>query len=258
MGICKNCGQTFGNSEKQCPYCDYVVKTRKVVDRKMPSTIKELEEWYYIKDLPPCRVTRFYIGKNLKRKRVFGIYKGENTGNYIVYKNKDNGERSVRYEGPSEKVAVREFYLRLKQEINLQKERAKKHKGSIKTGIKNELKQLWAIPIGLLFILFIASTYTVSGEGYYQYNENYYYYIGSWYQYEDGSWNKINDSNIITILEENRKDYFVSKEYNSDYNIGEFPRKSYERDYYNDTSTSDGWDSSSSWDSSYTNWGSDW
>ena len=256
--VCENCGSTIDNSSAKCPYCDYVRSINKVVKNKMPSTIEELKKWYDKANLPPYHVTRFYIGKNLKRKKVFGIYKDEKSCNYIAYKNKDNGERSIRYEGPNEKVAVREFYLRLVEEMKLQKANAKDSRK--RKTIQNELRQLWLIPPALLLLLLLnLNTHTIKGEGYYQYNDNYYYYIGSWYEYKNGGWDAVNDSIVLGGLTENSGEYFKSKWYSSEYNIEKFPRKEYIDDSYYDTYTgSDSWDSSSSWDSSATDWSSDW
>lgn len=84
-------------------------------------TIEELKQWYIDAHLPPENITRFFIGKNCKEKKAFGIYKDTNTGHFVVYKNKANGVRAIRYEGFDEAFAVNELYLRLKQEIANQK-----------------------------------------------------------------------------------------------------------------------------------------
>lgn len=253
--VCEKCRNTIDSSNTICPFCGDIKTNEKIADSKAPNTIEELEEWYDKANLPPHNVTRFYIGKNLKRRKVFGIYKDEKTGNFITYKNKDNGKRAIRYEGSDEKVAVREFYLRLKKEMNLQKGRAKHSKKR-----KSELWQLLIVPPVLLFVLLLKlNLHTIKGEGYYEYNDQYYYYIGSWYSYENGEWNTVDDSNVIDVLSENSSAYFKSKKYDSDYHIKEFPRKEYVDDSYYDTYTgSDSWDSSSSWDSSTTDWSSDW
>ena len=44
---------------------------------------------------------RFFIGEDFREARAFGIYKaGENR--FVVYKNKSDGSRAVRYDGPDE------------------------------------------------------------------------------------------------------------------------------------------------------------
>lgn len=87
--------------------------------KREPQTIEELSQWYIAHKLPPERETRFFIGKNIQEARAFGIYRSGN--NVVVYKNKANGECKVRYEGPDEAFAVKEFLDRLKEEIYNQK-----------------------------------------------------------------------------------------------------------------------------------------
>lgn len=85
----------------------------------VPQTIEELKAWYTAHNLPPEEVTRFFIGKDYKEPKVFGIYQdGER---FIVYKNKADGSRAIRYEGGDEAYAVNELYLKLKEEIARQK-----------------------------------------------------------------------------------------------------------------------------------------
>ena len=81
-----------------------------------PTTIEEFKQWYEGQGLPSEEVTRFFIGKNITAPKAFGIYKNEQ-GEYVVYKNKANGERAIRYQGSDEAHAVGELFLRLKDEI---------------------------------------------------------------------------------------------------------------------------------------------
>ena len=47
----------------------------------------------------------------------------DNSGNFVVYKNKANGQRAIRYKGNDESYAVNEIYLKLKETILNQKAR---------------------------------------------------------------------------------------------------------------------------------------
>ena len=38
-----------------------------------PKTIEELKQWYIDRNLPAERVTRFFIGKDYKGSKAFGI-----------------------------------------------------------------------------------------------------------------------------------------------------------------------------------------
>ena len=84
-----------------------------------PKTIEELKQWYRDHNLPPAETTRFFIGINYTNPKAFGIYKEGNE--FIVYKNKADGTRSIRYQGEDEAYAVKELFLKLKSEISNQK-----------------------------------------------------------------------------------------------------------------------------------------
>ena len=86
-----------------------------------PKTIEELKQWYIDRNLPPESVTRFFIGSNYKGAKAFGIYKDDITDKIVVYKNKADGSRSIRYAGMDEAYAVNELYKKLKAEIYNQK-----------------------------------------------------------------------------------------------------------------------------------------
>ena len=66
---------------------------------------------------------RFYIGENYKLPKAFGIYQDEASGDFIVYKNKADGTRVIRYQGGDEAYAVNEIYLKLQSEALRQKEK---------------------------------------------------------------------------------------------------------------------------------------
>ena len=118
---CEYCDSMFDDTLEKCPNCYAPNPNVRRSTPDQPTTIEGLKEWYESKGLPPYETTRFFIGIDYKKPRAFGIYKDENTGNFIVYKNKDNGQRSVRYEGTDEAYAVNELFMRLKQEILEQK-----------------------------------------------------------------------------------------------------------------------------------------
>ena len=85
-----------------------------------PRTIKELHEWYKLQGLPPEETTRFFIGKDYQQKRAFGIFKDKD-GKVVVYKNKDDGNRTIRYLGYDEAYGVNELKLRLEREMENQR-----------------------------------------------------------------------------------------------------------------------------------------
>ena len=112
---CEYCNALFNDTLEKCPNCGAVNKNVRRSTPDQPTTIEELEHWYKEKGLPPYEVTRFFIGQNYNKSRAFGIYKDND--NFIVYKNKMNGTRVIRYEGTDELYAVNEIYTKLKQVI---------------------------------------------------------------------------------------------------------------------------------------------
>ena len=116
---CEYCGRYISNTEDTCPKCGAINYNYQRTAPGTPQTIEQLQSWYRARNLPPEDVTRFFIGKDVKEPKAFGIY--EENGNFIVYKNKANGERAIRYCGRDEAYAVNELYLRLKEEILNQK-----------------------------------------------------------------------------------------------------------------------------------------
>ena len=118
---CEYCGSMMNDTEEACPSCGAPNRNVRRSSGDQPLTIAELKRWDESKGLPPENVTRFFIGKDVREPRAFGVYFDENTGNFVVYKNKDSGARAVRYEGTDEAYAVNELFQRLKQEITQQK-----------------------------------------------------------------------------------------------------------------------------------------
>ena len=119
---CDYCGTLNNETNKNCWNCGAPLSGNHRTSDSQPHTIEELKQWYKDMNLPPEEVTRFFIGKDIKEAKAFGIYKN-NIGDFVVYKNKADGSRAIRYEGADEAYAVNELYQRLKEEIANQKSR---------------------------------------------------------------------------------------------------------------------------------------
>lgn len=227
-----------------------------------PKTIEELKQWYIDHNLPDETITRFFIGKDYKYAKAFGIYKDITTGEFIVYKNKADGTRAVRYQGTDEQYAVNELFSKLKDEIWNQKYNNNSSVSSNFAGYKRKFGStslieiiVLGIMICIMFLIFIIPL-TQPKRGYYYYDDDYYYYQeGTWYEYEDyGGWRK---AVVSEDLKKNHSDYYTS--YNYTYGIDSFQNSPYYREPSSSSSSDDySWSSSDSWDSSSTDWDSDW
>ena len=117
---CEYCGSTITSEDKICPKCGapnplYVEDKPRVI--LTPHTIEELQEYCAERGMPLLRM-RFFIGENYLEPKAFGIFYDERTKEYVVYKNKANGERAIRYRGDNEEYAVSEVYLKLLDECH--------------------------------------------------------------------------------------------------------------------------------------------
>ncbi|MBR6322922.1 MAG: hypothetical protein IKR59_08635 [Lachnospiraceae bacterium] len=119
--LCDYCKNWIEDTAEKCPYCGASNANLKRMADATPKTIAELKTWYEERNLPPEETTRFFIGKDYRKPKAFGIY--QDGSKFIVYKNKADGSRAVRYKGPDEAYAVNELYLKLKEEILHQKAR---------------------------------------------------------------------------------------------------------------------------------------
>lgn len=275
---CRYCGSIIDTSDEKCAACGAVNQDFVKTAIGQPTTIGELQQWYTEHHLPPYEVTRFFIGENRHESRCFGIYKDE-TGNFVVYKNKDTGERAVRYSGPDEQFAVNEIYQKLKQEIDLRK--AKKAGTSV-TGSsrKRKLDGTGAAIIFMMILAIIGFVSRISScarnadNGYYQYKNDYYYRSGdTWYQYDEDydDWNRVYDDDLSDRFLNNYKDYGTDlSDFDDDYDDARdyddwyrdehpYSNNNSNDSYDNDDWDNDyDWDSGDSWDAGDSDWGSDW
>jgi hypothetical protein len=284
---CDYCQQLVDETEKSCPNCGAPMPTANRTANEQPKTIEQLQEWYKARNLPPENVTRFFIGKDVKEARAFGIYKNS-AGDFVVYKNKSDGSRAIRYQGADEEYAVNEIYQKLKVEITNQKANnvnrsAPKSSNNKKSGSGSLLSGLfylilWALmkPIGIGLLAIIAGIIIAifdhsPSEGYYRYQGNdYYYQDDNWYMYDDydDSWSYATNYDFLDDLINDETDYEYrvydhegySFEDSSYYDDDSSYSYSYDYDSSWDSDSSWDWDSGDSWDSwdSGSSWNSNW
>ena len=258
-------------SSQTCPHCGAALSGVNRMAGGTPQTIEQLRQWYVDHDLPPENVTRFFIGKNIKSPKAFGIYR-DSSGDFVVYKNKSNGERAVRYQGGDEAYAVNELYQRLKSEIADQKSRKPKKAYTPDERIsRNEppikvRKQSKVPPVVRNFLLITVVFLVISGlsiafdktpiQGYYRYeNKEYYYQKPNWYEYDQANDDWHTASDVPEVFAEESRDYRMS---------GHEGKKFEDTGWYREDDDDDDWDNDSkwrshdNWDNSKTDWDSDW
>ncbi len=277
---CDYCGNTYEDTQEKCPNCGAPNPSHQNTGK--PKTIEELKDWYRKRNLPAPEVTRFFIGEDYKKPKAFGIFKDEATGDFIVYKNKADGSRAVRYQGKDEQYAVNELYQRLKDEIvhqkHLNEEKRSGGSGTRSAGSGSRKKSglsyflarfsfyFWIIAfVGALIFSIVIIPIKNRHNGYYQYGDTILYNCqDDWFYWDDNDWSRIGDyygpKEIAAEIEQNYDEYYLSKDWNSSYYVGDWDDSSY-YDQYHSSSDSDSdydWSSDDSWDSGGTDWDSDW
>lgn len=277
---CEYCGAFIEETDETCCHCGAVNSNFKRSTDGTPKTIDELKAWYSERNLPPKEVTRFFIGEDYKDPKAFGIY--EENGEFIVYKNKADGTRAVRYKGKDEAYAVNEIYLKLKSEILNQKAHNindKKNNGNdqqsskVSDFISTAIGSLLGLAFlgGIVFTLFtfiigaVESIKDIPYAGnYYKYNNSVYYcesYVDDdWYLYDSSVQDYIPSSIPSEMYDDIQSYKFSSNEEWYD-GVEKFENTSMGQyvESLKDSSDSEySWDSSDSWDSDSSDWDSDW
>ena len=286
---CSWCGSWINDFDEVCPNCGGTNENFRRQGTGVPQTVEELKEWAKKHNLP-LRQMRTYIGENYTGAKAFGIYKDEASGNFVVYKNKADGTRSVRYEGPDEAYAVNELYLKMKERVAEQKshQEAAGRKAGVSKGpvylntgnpvgyenrrslpkrgsrVGKTLKHI--LLIYLIMGLCITALYFYMSAlgrspstGYYNYNGNMYYWqntTDAWYiyNYDATQWDKCYDN--LDYLYDNYDDYRIASYSYGDYDVTDFTESGYYVEtpsYSNDNDS--GWDYD--WDDDY-DWNDDY
>ena len=265
---CSYCGSFIKDTDEKCPNCGAVNEHLMRSADGIPKTIEELKAFCQKHNLP-LEQMRFFIGENFTEPKAFGIYK-DDKGNFIVYKNKADGSRTVRYQGTDEAYAVNEIYQKMKSEVSIRKgkkaassssggnDKPRKKKSPIKSLL--EYTPLIIVIIGI-FVLVAISVKSTPDSGYYTYNDDYYYYSNDWYRYDDYSSSWEPAQSVDKELTSHYSDYSASG-YSTDYGIEPFENSRYANDssWENDSWDDNDWDwdSNDSWDYNDSDWDSDW
>lgn len=269
---CEYCGQYIQDTDAVCPNCGAPNDRLQRSGSGVPKTIEELKSFAAAHNLPLEKM-RFFLGEDYRGARAFGIYE-DGDGCFVVYKNKADGSRAVRYRGKDEAYAVNEIYQKMKSEIANQRSRRAADSGSSGGRSARSGRRSWRsnpMIIVVLIILVVNIASNVVGiinrrhrpqAGYYNYNNSYYYYQDNdWYLYDSDAYYWI-PVTVDDTLAENYNDYYTSDSYYDSYGVDNFADSGYYKepsDWDNDWDDSDwDWSSSDDWDSSYSDWDSDW
>ena len=281
-GKCPYCGGVVRSDAAKCPGCGapnelYVADTPRTIFQ--PKTIEELQEYCAERGMPLLRM-RFFIGEDFKEPRAFGIYRDGN--NVVVYKNKADGSRAIRYSGPDEARGVGELYQKLLQECHNRgiypdgkpaEPVSRSGSGGASGGRKRGKRNL---PGFILLALFLAVMLVFSAmggisnhrrhayDGYYAFSDEqvYYRYGDDWYASDYGD--EENDWDFASFdPPEDYEDYKLGSRWDSDWGVGDF-KDSDTWEYVHPSSSGsssydDDYDSDyDDWDSGDTDWDSDW
>lgn len=240
---CDYCGSYIETTDEECPHCGAKNSHFARTASDTPKTIEELRSYCKSKNLPLERM-HVHLGENYNAPKAFGIYKDDKTGHFVVYKNKADGQRAIRYEGTDEAYAVNELYLKIKDLVMDAREATA---GRVQT--KNSPQSNAQIIVRVLFIYFIilfimmiiyldiTITNQSKKDGYYEHNGTSYYKHGSyWYEYDDddNSWERV---------------YGVSSDIDADDYLGENYRRSFDEGGFHVYEHSGDWNSRNDWDS---------
>lgn len=268
---CEYCDSFIDDSEDFCPNCGAVNVNMKRVANGVPTTLEELKAFCVEHNLP-LTLMRFYIGENYKLPKAFGIYKDEDSGEFVVYKNKADGSRAIRYQGFDEAYAVNEIYLKL--QVEMQKQEARKiaqmqsrsqsesrnrrdysdrtnnsnyydtssssrKSSSNRNGSGNKLKS--KIILIIVLIIFGSSILEMMAAGIFG-------VLGMF----TSSGSDYDSSYSYDYYDD---DYDYSYNYDYDYSYDD---DDWDTDWDSDWDSDYDWDSGSDWDLSYSDWDTDW
>ncbi|MCR4840707.1 MAG: hypothetical protein K5848_04100 [Lachnospiraceae bacterium] len=263
---CWNCGYYLDSEDTNCIKCGSENDTH-------IETIEDLKVYCANRHMPLERM-RFFIDEDYKEPRAFGIYR-TSEGKFVVYKNKADGSRAIRYAGPDEKYAVRELLARMEQEIENQENHGNISRTGSGSGASRgpaKKRSRWLSPnmIGIYYMCFIALIIIIClivvmnqpKRGYYHYNDDTYYYLGgTWYIYDDG-WSR---TTVSDDFYDSYDDYYYGNDYGDyndyyDYSVDDFEDTYYYSEWEESQSSSDSGSDYDygGWDSGSTDWSSDW
>jgi hypothetical protein len=255
---CAYCGTALGPGDEICPSCGapnpHHVPGGEAGTRK-PRTIEELRAFCESKGMPLEKM-RFFIGINEPSPRAFGIYREGDR--FIVYKNKSDGSRAVRYDGPDEAYAVNELYLKLLEEHRLRQNGGSggtRSSGARRRPSRNSTVIIIAVIVLYFLVQLVVGKLSHRKDGYYRTGDDLYYRYGSsWYM--DSGYDDWVETDSFPM--DDYGSYYAGDDYDDSWGGSDFT----DSDTWNslqDSGSDSDWDTDyDSWDSGDTDWDSDW
>ena len=224
----------------------------------VPMTIEALKA-FCDRNGMPLEKMRFFVGVDYRQPRAFGIYRDGDE--VVVYKNKADGSRAVRYQGQDEAYGVKELYDKLLQECHnrniwpggkprevVQAERRTRRKTFLIVAV------VVAVIIAIGIVAFVAEQRAHRYDGYYRYgiDDTYYRYGDSWYYYDYmDDWVPVDEPAYLGDYE----DHYLGDDYDRVWGGSDFKTSDAWEAYQEAHTSSSDYDS---WDSGGTDWSSDW
>ena len=232
---------------------EYAPKAPRITGK--PETIEALRDWCAAHGMPLEKM-RFFIGEDYRQPRAFGIYRDGDS--FVVYKNKDNGSRAVRYQGPDEAYAVNELYQKLLSECHARGIYPDGKPQPTEQQIKARRRARRLLILGVIVAIVLCagiifmSIREHSHDGYYRYDDDSYYYRygDTWYYGDAYDWVPVSD-----FPGDGYDQYYLGDDYDASWGGEDFRDSSAWEDIQSHDSSSDDY---SSWDSGSTDWSSDW
>ncbi len=263
--ICAYCGTVMSPEDEICPSCgapNPAYRPGGEGGTRQPRTIEELRAFCAAKGMPLEKM-RFFIGVDEPSPRAFGIYREGDR--FIVYKNKADGSRAVRYEGPDEAYAVRELYLKLLEEHRLRAASPAGNPGSgtQERSVRQKPRNKYTFLVVAVILLYLV--YQLLGgrlghrrDGYYRVGERLFYRYGSsWYVDSDYSdWTEVD-----SFPADDYGSYYVGDSYDEDWGGSDFTWSEAWETLQDSEDDDWDWDDDydyDDWDSGDTDWDSDW
>ena len=265
---CEYCGSSMSADVQTCPQCGapnpYYLPGASAAPAGTgrPRTIAELQNYCASKGMPLEKM-RFFIGEDYREPRAFGIYR--EGSDFVVYKNKADGSRAIRYRGPDEAHAVGELYDKLMAEHELRSNlrQPSASSGTTRSGGRRRGSFLRNIVLPLVILFALSSIFSAvsnrihhRNDGYYRVGEDLFYRYGAaWFMDSYGDdWYEVD-----SFPYEDYREYYQGNQYDDSWGGSSFTDshiweeiQSSDSDSGGDSFDYDGWDSGD------TDWDSDW